>query len=131
MSEEQPDPAEAETTPFSQERELEQAIDDATEAVSVQVSQLDELESGAAGGDAMGMGQLMDVPVRVTVQVGRSRLKLGELVQIRPGSLIELDREAHEPADILVNGKIVARGEIVTIDGRYGVRVASVEDARG
>jgi len=64
--------------------------------------------------------------VRVTVEVGRARLTLGELVGLRSGSLIELDREAHEPADILVNGKVVARGEIVTMDESYGVRITSL-----
>jgi flagellar motor switch protein FliN/FliY len=64
--------------------------------------------------------------VRVTVEVGRTRLTLGELTRLRPGSLLELDREAHEPADVLVNGKTVAHGEIVTIDGCYGVRISDV-----
>jgi len=105
---------------------LEQAIDEATQAVRVQASQLGELTGAAPDGDPVGMDSLLDVPVRITVEVGRTRLSLGELVKIRPGSLIELDREAHEPADILVNGKVVARGEIVTIDESYGVRVTGV-----
>jgi len=74
----------------------------------------------------MGLAHLLDVPVRVTVEVGRTNLTLAELVQLGPGSLVTLDREAHEPADILVNGKIVARGEVVTIDGSFGVRISSV-----
>lgn len=106
--------------------ELERAIDDATEAVSVQAAVLDELTAGKGGGQPIGMDALLDVPVRVTVQIGRSRLTLGELVRLGPGSLIPLDREAHEPADILINGKIVARGEVVTIDSAYGVRITSV-----
>jgi flagellar motor switch protein FliN/FliY len=105
---------------------IESAIDDATDSVSVQAQKLDELGSEAAAGEAMGIAHLMDVPVRVTVEVGRTRLTLGELTRLRPGSLLELDREAHEPADVLVNGKTVARGEIVTIDGCYGVRISDV-----
>ncbi len=105
--------------------ELEQAIDDATEAVHVQTGRLQELEEGA-GGEPIGLDSLMNVPVQLTVQVGRTRLTLSQLVKMGPGALIPLDREAHEPADILVNGKVVARGEIVTIDERYGVRIASV-----
>lgn len=102
-------------------RELERE----TDAVAVQASQLEEL-AASAGGQGMGLGHLMDVPVRVTVEVGRTRMPLGELVHLAPGSLLELDRAAHEPADILVNGKIVARGEIVTIDKSYGVRITEV-----
>ena len=56
-------------------------------------------------------------------------MTLRDLAALGPGSLVTLDREAHEPADILVNGKIVAHGEVVTIDGSYGVRVTSVVTA--
>jgi flagellar motor switch protein FliN/FliY len=113
---------------------LEEAIEQATEAVAVQANELEELDAiapdGADGSDPMSLSNLMDVPVQVTVEVGRTRMTLGELVSVRPGSLVELDREAHEPADILVNGKIVARGEIVTIDDTYGVRVTDVERSK-
>jgi len=106
---------------------LEHAIDDATEAISVQARRLGELSEADASGDTVRLDQLVDVPVRVSVELGRARMTLGKLVQLTAGSLIELDREAHEPADILVNGKVVARGEIVTIDDAYGVRITSVE----
>ena len=105
---------------------LEQAIDSATQAVLVQANRLDELTASKQSGDLVGLAKLMDVPVRVTVEVGRTRMTLRDLVALGPGSLVTLDREAHEPADILVNGKIVAHGEVVTIDGSYGVRVTSV-----
>lgn len=111
---------------MNQANDVEAAIDAATEAVMVQQGQLDELTPGKASGEAVGLANLVDVLVEVTVEVGRARLTLGELVKLGPGSLVSLDREAHEPADILVNGKIVARGEVVTIDDRYGVRVTSI-----
>lgn len=100
----------------------------ATDAKSVTVSrtELEEFGSSKPQGDPLGLAQLLDVAVRVTVEVGRARMTLAELVQLAPGSLIQLDREAHEPVDILVNGKIVARGEIVTIDESYGVRITAV-----
>lgn len=107
--------------------DLEQAIDAATDAVSVQARELEELADGATG-EPMGLSSLMGVPVQVTVEVGRARLSLAELVDLGPGSLLELDRAAHEPADILVNGKVVARGEIVTIGESYGVRITGVSD---
>ena len=106
--------------------ELEQAIDQATEAVSVQASEIEELSGDAAGGEPIGLDNVLEVPVRVTVQIGRASMPLGELVRLAPGSLVPLDREAHEPADILVNGRVVARGEVVTIDHAYGVRITSV-----
>ncbi|MCZ6596006.1 MAG: flagellar motor switch protein FliN [Planctomycetota bacterium] len=112
--------------PSEEEFPEEAVIDEAVESIAVKVGELSELADGEPSEDAMGLKQLMDVPVRVTVELGQTRISLGELVKIGPGSLVRLDREAHEPADILVNGKIVARGEIVTINDSYGVRVTSV-----
>lgn len=102
---------------------LEKAVADATAAAT---SQLQELAGGAVDGDPIGLDNLLNVPVRVTVQIGRTSMTLGDLVALGPGSLVPLDREAHEPADILVNGRIVARGEVVTIDNTYGVRITTL-----
>jgi flagellar motor switch protein FliN/FliY len=107
--------------------DLEKQVVAATESVRVQAAELGELDAQPGAGDPMSLGNLMDVPVRVTVQVGRTSVALSELMRLGPGSLIELDREAHEPADVLVNGHIVARGEVVTIGDRYGVRITSVQ----
>lgn len=103
----------------NQNQDLESAIDQATEAVAAEAARLGESSS-------MGLESLLDVPVRVTVQIGRTRMNLGELVRMKPGTLLPLDREAHEPADVLVNGKVVARGEVVTIDHSYGVRITDL-----
>ena len=107
-------------------QEIEAAIEAATQRVAVEAANLSELEGTASVGEPIGIAHLMDVPVSVTVEVGRRRLPLSELARLGPGSLVVLDREAHEPADVLVNGKVVARGEIVMIDGSYGVRVTQV-----
>ncbi len=106
---------------------LEATIDRATEAVAVGTRKLEDLGQSSPGGEELSLAQLSDVPIPVTVQIGRVRLTLGDLCRLKTGSLLELDREAHEPADILVNGKTVARGEIVTIENHYGVRITSVE----
>jgi flagellar motor switch protein FliN/FliY len=106
--------------------DLEHDIDAATEAVEVQVGKLETLAASARGGDPIGLGNLLPIPVRVAVEIGRTRITLAELVKLAPGSLLTLDRDAHEPVDILVNGKIVARGEVVTVGEQYGVRVTDV-----
>jgi flagellar motor switch protein FliN/FliY len=106
---------------------LEQAIDETTRKVAVEVGKLATLTSSTPSGEPIGIDNLLSVPVKITVEVGRTRLTLAELVKLQAGSLVTLDREAHEPVDILVNGKVVARGEVVTIDSRYGVRITSVE----
>ncbi len=101
-------------------------IDQATNAVSAQVNELEQLQAGGGGDGSMSLSQLLAVGVEVTVEVGRARSTFSELMKMGPGTLLELDRDAHEPADILVNGKIVANGEIVTIGDRYGVRITAV-----
>jgi flagellar motor switch protein FliN/FliY len=111
---------------MAEDKNLEQTVDDAAKAVMVQYSQLDDLTGKGAAADPIGLSNLMGVAVKVTVEVGRTRLTLGELCKLGPGSLVVLDRGAHESADILVNGKVVARGEVVTVDGSYGVRVVGI-----
>lgn len=106
--------------------DLESAIDDATEAVAVQANELDNLQGSGQRANSE-IGHLMDVPVEVTVELGHSRMTLGELSRLDTGSLVRLDRAAHEPAAIQVNGKTVAHGEIVTIGESYGVRISRVE----
>jgi flagellar motor switch protein FliN/FliY len=75
---------------------------------------------------------LSDIPVRLSVEVGSTSLKLSELLDLAEGSVVELDRQANELLDILVNGTLVAKGEVVTVNGRFGVRVVDVvsTDAR-
>jgi flagellar motor switch protein FliN/FliY len=108
--------------------ELEAAIDKAAEKVLVQTHELEQLAAGKSA-QPFPLDGLLDVQVTVTVEVGRAKLSLGELARLGPGSLIELDREVHEHADIRVNGKLVARGEIVTIGSTYGVRITKLEKA--
>lgn len=99
---------------------------DFTTAVPLQEQDLPSLQPSKGGGEAIGLDHLMDVTVPVTVELGRTRISIAGLSQFAPGSLITLNREAHEPVDILVNGKMVARGEVVTVGARYGVRITSM-----
>ena len=69
---------------------------------------------------------LADIPVRLSVEVGSTSLKLSELLDMAEGSIVELDRQANELLDILVNGTLVAKGEVVTVNGRFGIRVVDV-----
>ena len=72
------------------------------------------------------MGIIMDVPLDVTVELGRTHRKISEILEFSPGTVIELDRLAGEPIDILVNGKKVAKGEVVTIEENFGIRVTDI-----
>ena len=69
---------------------------------------------------------LFDVPLTVTVELGRTRMTLKQILELSVGSLIELDKLTGEPVDILVNGKLIARGEVVVIDENFGVRITEI-----
>ena len=69
---------------------------------------------------------LADIPLRLSVEVGSTSLKLAELMDLSEGAVVELDRQSNELLDILVNGTLVARGEVVTVGGKFGIRVVDV-----
>jgi len=70
--------------------------------------------------------RLMDIPLNLEVVVGSTRIQIRELINIGPGSVLELDRETTEPVDIKVNGKLVAKGELVVVGERFGVRITEI-----
>jgi flagellar motor switch protein FliN/FliY len=74
---------------------------------------------------------LADIPVEVAVEIGRLRMPLRDLLSLEPGAVLELDRAADPPVDVLVNGRLVARGEVVVIDGEFGVRVTDLVERAG
>lgn len=69
---------------------------------------------------------LSDIPVRLSVEVGSISKRLAEIMAIQEGEVVELDRQSDDLLDIKVNGTLVAKGEVVTIDGRFGVRIAEL-----
>ncbi|MDP6197862.1 MAG: flagellar motor switch protein FliN [Porticoccaceae bacterium] len=69
---------------------------------------------------------LQNIPVTISVEVGRASLKIRDLMRLTQGSVVELDRLAGEPLDLLVNNTLVAQGEVVLVNDRYGVRLTSV-----
>lgn len=69
---------------------------------------------------------VLDVPVQVSVELGRKMVPIGEVVQLGPGAVLELGKAAGESLDLLVNGKLVARGEAVVVGEKYGIRITEV-----
>lgn len=69
---------------------------------------------------------LSDIPVRLSVEVGSTSLRLAEIMGLGEGSVVELDRQAEDLLDVMVNGTLVARGEVVSVNGRYGIRVVEI-----
>jgi flagellar motor switch protein FliN len=72
------------------------------------------------------LGRLSEVPVELAVEIGRTRMTVGQTLELRPGSIVVLNRMAGEPVDLLVNGTPIARGEVVVIDEEFGLRVTAV-----
>jgi len=89
-----------------------------------------ERQSAAATGSGPAhpadLGRLSDVPVELAVEIGRTRMTVGATLELRPGSIVVLDRVAGEPVDLLVNGTPIARGEVVVIDEEFALRVTEV-----
>lgn len=83
---------------------------------------------GPGGSEAMphGLELILDVPLQVTVELGRTRMQIRDVLELGKGSVIELDKLAGEPVDLLVNGKLIARGEVVVIDENFGIRVTDI-----
>ncbi|GAB4558621.1 MAG: hypothetical protein Kow0047_03900 [Anaerolineae bacterium] len=75
---------------------------------------------------AANLDLLLDVPLRVTVELGRTQMPIREVLSLTPGSVVELSKVAGEAVDILVNGKLIAHGEVVVIDDMFGVRVTDI-----
>ena len=72
------------------------------------------------------LGPVLDVPVELTVEIGRTTMTIRETLEMGPGSIVALDRLTGEPVDLLVNGQTIARGEVVAIDEEFGLRVTQV-----
>ena len=97
---------------------------DALTPVTVPVTP--ELPRGTGPRSARDLRLLSDVEVHLSVQLGQVRLPLRDLLALDAGSVVELDRSAESPVDVLVNGTLVARGEVVVVEGEFGVRITSI-----
>ncbi len=82
--------------------------------------------SPEGGGGELNLDVLLDVPVTLQLEVGRARVPIRNLLQLNPGSVIELERGAAEPLDVYVNGTLIAHGEVVVVNDRFGVRLTDV-----
>lgn len=76
--------------------------------------------------DQQNLDLLMNVPLQITAELGRCKMAVAEILKLGTGSIVELDRLAGGPVDLLVNSKLVARGEVVAIDDNFGVRVTEL-----
>jgi len=97
-------------------------------ASAVARAQFGDLKPSAAAGAGgeMNLNLILEVSVTLALEVGRARMSVRELLQLAPGAVVELDRRAGEPLDVLVNGVRVARGEVVVVNDKFGIRLTEV-----
>jgi len=94
-------------------------------------AQFDNLVSEAQGGgdENANLDVILEIPVTIAMEVGRTKISIRNLLQLNQGSIVELDRLAGEPLDVLVNGTLVAHGEVVVVNEKYGIRLTDVISA--
>jgi flagellar motor switch protein FliN/FliY len=104
----------------------EQATEQPSEAAPA--AEFDSLEdtSGAPVGDEANLDAILDIPVTISMEIGRTKISIRNLLQLNQGSVVELDRLAGEPMDVLVNGTLVAHGEVVVVNEKFGIRLTDV-----
>ncbi len=96
------------------------------EEVVVQDVQFDQIQPQPSSGKANNMEILLDVNLPISVQLGKTSMTIQELLEVGPGSVIELDKMVGSPVEILANNKIIAQGEVVVVDENFGVRITSL-----
>ena len=118
--------AEAAPPPDSSDDDAPIGSDASGQEVPVDKAVFQQFDASAKMGESSQIELLLDVELTVSVELGRKRLSIKDVLEMTPGSLLELEKLAGEPVDLMVNGKLFAYGEVVVIDENFGVRISSV-----
>lgn len=97
-----------------------------TQAKEVAIDQTKQTNASAQDTDNEKMELILDIPVSVTVEIGRTKMSIRNLLQLNQGGIVALDRLAGDPLDVLVNGTLVAHGEVVVVNDKFGVRLTDI-----
>jgi flagellar motor switch protein FliN len=97
-----------------------------TEAQAATMESLEEDGEGLKAVDNEKMDVILDIPVTLSLEVGRTQIPIRSLLQLTQGSVVELERLAGEPLDVMVNGTLIAHGEVVVVNEKYGIRLTDV-----
>ncbi len=87
---------------------------------------LKEMEESVAESESQSLDFLLDVPLEISVELGRTKLQIGELLKLGQGSVVELEKLTSEPVDIYVNHKLMGHGEVVVVNEKFGVRLTNI-----
>ena len=116
---------------LQEQAETESADDAANSNNQVQQAAMENLvdDAGPNGDSSVELDTILDIPVSLSVRIGKTRLNIRNLLQLNQGSVVELDRLAGEPLDVLVNDTLVAHGEVVVVNEKYGIRLTDIVSA--
>ncbi|MFV2059321.1 MAG: flagellar motor switch protein FliN [Gammaproteobacteria bacterium] len=92
----------------------------------VEKAELQNLKDNSTGSNDVSMEVLLDIPVTISMEIGRTKINIRNLLQLNQGSVVELDRLAGEPLDVIVNGTLIAHGEVVVVNEKFGIRLTDV-----
>ncbi len=127
---EQTDTQEAGAVDDRDDAMAEQAVAEAAgkQPAQAAAAEFDSLEDTSAGAavEEENLDVILDIPVTISMEIGRTSLSIRNLLQLNQGSVVELDRLAGEPMDVLVNGTLVAHGEVVVVNEKFGIRLTDV-----
>lgn len=110
----------AEATPSSTATEVQ------TQAEQVAPASFTNFSSGASPTAGNDINMILDIPVQLTVELGRTRIPIKHILQLAQGSVVELEALAGEPMDVLVNGYLIAQGEVVVVNDKFGIRLTDI-----
>lgn len=108
----------------------QRAIDNTSAASAASPASFDQLRTTGAPTESAGLDSILDIPITLSVEIGKSKLNIRHLLQLNQGSVVELDRVAGEPLDVLINGTLVAHGEVVVVNEKLGIRLTDVISAQ-
>ncbi|MCP4041723.1 MAG: flagellar motor switch protein FliN [Gammaproteobacteria bacterium] len=112
---------------LQEQAQVEEAAADQTAKSAAAPAALEDLEEEKQSGKRdIDLESIVDIPVTLAMEIGRTRLTIRNLLQLNQGSIVELDRLAGEPLDVLVNGTLIAHGEVVVVNEKFGVRLTDV-----
>ncbi|WP_213608806.1 flagellar motor switch protein FliN [Pseudoalteromonas sp.] len=103
-----------------------EGTDDGAEVKVTELDELDDSKHELSGEEKRKLDTILDIPVTISMEVGRSKINIRNLLQLNQGSVVELDRVAGEPLDVLVNGTLIAHGEVVVVNDKFGIRLTDV-----
>ena len=124
LDEQGPADSEAEEDPWA--AALEEQADSEAEATPADPAPVAQLADDSTPKTDMDLDMVLDIPVTISMEIGRTKINIRNLLQLSQGSVVELDRLAGEPMDVLVNETLIAHGEVVVVNDKFGIRLTDV-----